>query len=69
MAKLGNIAAIKRYLELADKIAPNGGRTVQMGELKGLSKPARAELGELCLVELREAGIINEDNETVGEDK
>lgn len=48
---IANVTAIKRFFEL------DGGRKVSMDEMKALSTEDRAELGKLCLEELKQRGL------------
>lgn len=49
---MGRIEAIKTFFQRKDRITPEGGRTVDMSELKGLSSNDREELGNLAAKEL-----------------
>lgn len=50
--KVSAVAAIKRYFERADAIAPNGGKKITMPEITALPLKDRAELGVLAAKEL-----------------
>jgi hypothetical protein len=57
---MSNIVAIKRYLELDAEPIPM--KEFRERDLTGLTPEDRKELGELALAELRERGIVDEDN-------
>jgi len=52
MEELTAMVAMKRFFERSDSVTPNGGRKVEMQELKDVPKDAREELGRLACVEL-----------------
>lgn len=54
MEKITRVKAIKRFFEREDSITPNGGRKVEMDELKtvNLSVEARNELATLAAAEM-----------------
>ena len=47
-----NATAIKTFFEQTDHIAPNGGRKVEMAEMKALGRDGLKELGALCAAAL-----------------
>jgi hypothetical protein len=57
---LGNLVAIRKYL--AHDAAPLPLKEFRERDLPGLTKEDRAELGALAKAELRELGIIDENN-------
>jgi len=46
------IAAIKKFFERSDSVAPEGGRKCEITELKALSEADKLELGPLCAAAL-----------------
>jgi hypothetical protein len=48
MATMSRVKAIREFFHRADEIAPEGGRKVEMSELKELSDSDKDELGALA---------------------
>lgn len=50
--EMTRVQAIKTYFERVDNISPEGGRKVEMKEMKDLGGTGLAALGKLCAEEL-----------------
>ena len=52
MEQMTRLNALRTFFHRTDQFAPEGGRKIEMQELKDLTKAERDELGELAAKEL-----------------